>query len=183
MPPGQEAFASILDAAKSGGEWAWSAIYRDLWRPVVGYLASRGAAEPEDIASEVFLKIARNIHTFDGDETSFRSWVFVIAHRSLIDDRRHRSRRPETSEWTPDVGDSGNVEDEAVDNLITRELLDAFESLTDAQRDVLALRMVGGLTLEQTAQVMGKRAGAIKALQRRALAALQQELDLTGVSR
>lgn len=178
-----EPFDGVLSAAKTGAEWAWSAIYRDLRGPVTGYLANRGAFEAEDTASEVFLKVARNIHDFDGDEPSFRSWVFVIAHRTLIDDRRHRSRRPMTAALPePIAHEGGNVEEEAVDQLVTRELLDTFDSLTTAQRDVLALRMIAGLTLEQTAEVMGKRTGAIKALQHRALAALQREIEATGVS-
>lgn len=183
MPIGEEGFVSVLEAAKTGAEWAWSSLYRELAGPVTGYLASRGAAEPEDTTSEVFLKVARNIHDFNGDEDSFRSWVFVIAHRSLIDDRRHRSRRPVLAEQLPhDGAHGGNVESEALDELVTEELLAAFANLTDGQRDVLALRMVGGLTLEQTAQVLGKRVGAVKALQHRALAALQRELETAGVS-
>jgi RNA polymerase sigma-70 factor (ECF subfamily) len=148
-------------------------------------LASRGAAEPEDATSEVFLKVARAIHAFSGDESSFRSWVFVIAHRTLLDERRARGRRPILSEFPPETvrgSVGGNVELEAVDQLITHELELAFEKLTDSQRDVLALRIIAGLTLEQTAQVLGKREGAIKALQRRALAALQQIIDLENVT-
>ena len=181
---GEEAFASVLVAAKSGADWAWSAIFKELFAPVTGYLASRGAAEPEDTASEVFLKVARGIHDFDGDENSFRSWVFVIAHRSLIDDRRHRSRRPDLAAPPPeDLAEGGNVEEEAVEALVTAEVLAAFDRLTDTQRDVLSLRMVAGLSLEQTAQVLGKRIGAVKALQHRALASLTKEIDLSQVSK
>ena len=184
MPLGEEAFASVLDAAKSGAEWAWSDIYRELAGPVTGYLASRGAPEPEDTTSEVFIKVARSIHDFKGNQASFRSWVFVIAHRTLIDDRRHRSRRPDLAAALPDDNAAGgDVESEAVEALATQELLVAFERLTETQRDVLALRMVAGLSLEHTAQVLGKRVGAVKALQHRALAALQKELELSGVSR
>lgn len=184
MPLGDAAFASVLTAAKSGADWAWSRLFGELFGPVTGYLASRGAAEPEDTASEVFLKVARNIQGFDGDESSFRSWVFVIAHRSLIDDRRRRSRRPDLAPALPDTAsEGGNVEDEAVDSLVTAELLGAFERLTGTQRDVLALRMVAGLSLEQTAQVLGKGTGAVKALQHRALASLKRELDLSDVSK
>lgn len=181
---GEEAFASVLVAAKSGADWAWSAIFKELFAPVTGYLASRGAAEPEDTASEVFLKVARGIHDFDGDEDSFRSWVFVIAHRSLIDDRRHRSRRPDLAAPPPaDMAEAGNVEEEAVEALVTAEVLAAFDRLTDTQRDVLSLRMVAGLSLEQTADVLGKRTGAVKALQHRALASLKKEIDLSQVSK
>lgn len=177
----EESFESVLEAAKAGAEWAWASLYRELAGPVTGYLASRGAAEPEDVTSEVFLKVARSIHTFEGDKSSFRSWVFVIAHRRLIDERRSVGRQPEFTElFTENRG--GNVESEAVDLLTTDEMRQAFEELTDNQRDVLALRMIAGLTLADTAQVLGKKVGAVKALQRRALEALRQTIDLENVT-
>lgn len=185
MPLGEEAFESVLEACKTGAEWAWVALYRDLAGPVTGYLASRGSSEPDDTASEVFLKVARGIHGFNGDESSFRSWVFVIAHRTLLDERRARGRRPTLTELPPETGmgsESGNVESEAVERLITEELRAAFDRLTESQRDVLALRIIAGLTVEETARVLGKREGAIKALQRRALAALQLVIDLENVT-
>ena len=183
MSLGDEAFRPVLDAAKAGADWAWSVLFRDLWGPVAGYLASRGSPEPEDTASEVFLKVARAIHDFEGDEASFRSWVFVIAHRSLIDHRRRASRRPNLSPMpeTPHI-EAGNVEEQAMNQLVTAELLAVFGALTVDQRDVLALRMIGGLTLEQTAHVLGKSPGAVKALQRRALAAVQGVLEDAGVT-
>jgi RNA polymerase sigma-70 factor (ECF subfamily) len=180
-----EDFATRLEAAKSGREWAWADLYRDLAGPVTGYLASRGATEPEDLASETFLQVARNIQTFDGDESSFRSWVFVIAHRRLLDSRRALQRRPETTTLIESTTEStgGDVEDEALDLLVSDEMKKAFEHLTDIQGDVLALRILGRLTLEETAQTLGKRVGAVKAAQRRGLIALQQWLDLEGVTR
>lgn len=180
-----EDFATRLEAAKSGREWAWADLYRDLAGPVTGYLASRGATEPEDLASETFLQVARNIQTFEGDETSFRSWVFVIAHRRLLDSRRALQRRPETTTLIESTTEStgGDVEDEALDLLVSDEMKKAFEHLTDIQGDVLALRILGRLTLEETAQTLGKRVGAVKAAQRRGLIALQQWLDLEGVTR
>jgi RNA polymerase sigma-70 factor (ECF subfamily) len=184
MPLG-ETFEDALDAAKTGAEWAWELLYRDLAGPVTGYLASRGAREPEDLAAETFLQVARNIHSFQGGESAFRSWVFVIAHRRLIDLRRAQARRPVTTplpaEGVEQVG--GDVEGEAIDELITAELRAAFDRLTDDQRDVLALRIIANLTLEETSDVVGKRVGAVKATQRRALIALRDQLDLEGVTR
>lgn len=152
---------------------------------MTGYLASRGAAEPEDVSSEVFLNVARSIHSFKGDRDSFRSWVFVIAHRKLIDERRSRARQPLVADFPEDTSlrsEGGNVEDEALTNLVTDELQEALEPLTEAQRDVLALRLIAGLTLAETAYVTGKRVGAVKALQRRALAALHNKADLDNVT-
>lgn len=186
LPIGHEAFESVLAAAQAGADWAWASLYRDLAGPVRGYLASRGAHEPDDVTSEVFLKVAGAIHRFDGDEASFRSWVFVIAHRRLIDERRHRGRQPDLTEWHPDIvvpGEVGDVESEAMERLSTEDLHEKLSVLTDIQRDVLSLRIIGGLSLEQTAQVVGKRVGAVKALQHRALASLQTMFDGEGISR
>jgi len=69
-----------------------------------------------------------------------------------------------------------------MEGLVAAELWRAFKRLTDGQRDVLALRIIGGLTLEETARVMGKKVGAVKAVQRRALQAVQDNLDLDGVT-
>jgi RNA polymerase sigma factor (sigma-70 family) len=182
--PRDQDFETRLRAAQDGAEWAWAEIYRDLAGAVAGYLANRGAAEPEDLTSETFLQIARNISTFDGDESSFRSWVFVIAHRRLIDSRRARQRRPETLALSdPSGGPGGDVEEEALNRLTTVELQSAFEKLSESQCDVLALRIIGQLTLEETASVLGKRVGAVKSAQRRGLVALSQHLDLDGVTR
>jgi RNA polymerase sigma-70 factor (ECF subfamily) len=178
-------FAARLDAAKSGQEWAWADLYRELAGPVTGYLASRGAADPEDLASETFLQVARNIGSFQGDEQSFRSWVFVIAHRRLLDARRARGRRPQMTTLAESSADpsGGDVEEEALQHLVSDEMRRVFDQLTDIQADVLALRILGRLTLEETAQILGKRVGAIKAAQRRGLIAVQQRLDLQGVTR
>ncbi|HLT95907.1 MAG TPA: sigma factor, partial [Acidimicrobiia bacterium] len=73
-----------IERARRGDEAAWGEIYRELAGPVTGYLAGLGVTDAEDIAGEVFLQVARDIHKFEGTESSFRSWVFVIAHRRAI---------------------------------------------------------------------------------------------------
>jgi RNA polymerase sigma-70 factor, ECF subfamily len=88
-------FPGLLAAARAGADWAFEVLYRDLAPSVIGYLRGQGAPEPEDTASEVFVGMVRNIGSFEGDERAFRTWVFSIAHRRLIDQRRRRARRPE----------------------------------------------------------------------------------------
>ena len=173
-------FPQLLNAAKEGADWAWERLYDDLARPLTGYFASRGAPEPEDLTAETFLHLARGIHSFDGNEQSMRSWAFVIAHRRMIDARRAASRRvAEVSElaWEPS---GGNVEDDAMTRLSTAEIVRALEVLTDEQRDVIALRVIADLSLEETAQIVDKTRGAVKALQHRALETLRASLQ--GVS-
>jgi len=172
-------FQRILQAAKSGAEWAWAAIYRDLAGPVKGYYAARGVTEAEDLAGETFLHVFRDIASFEGEEKSFRSWVFVIAHRRLVDHYRAATKRSQLSECvetTPDV-EGGNTEDDALQRLSTGEVLSALRRLTEDQRTVLALRVFGGLSAEQIAAVVGRRAGAVRATQYRGLLALRQILE------
>lgn len=171
--------AARIDAAKDGAEWAWESIYKDFAGPVTGYLRNRGASDPDDLSSEVFFQVARDIHRFEGDETSFRSWLFVIAHRRLVDDRRARSRRLDTvdEDARSIETEGGDVEDEVMQQLALTRVEDMLQQLTEDQRNVLALRIIGDLTLEQTAEVMSKRVGAIKALQRRALQAIKRQLE------
>jgi RNA polymerase sigma factor (sigma-70 family) len=172
-------FSNILTDAKGGAEWAWAAIYRDLAGPVKGYLRARGATDPDDVASETFLQIARDVASFQGDERGFRSWVFVIAHRRLLDSwRAARKQVPSTAIVgpLPDMT-GGDTETEALERLSTAEVLSAFARLTEDQRAVLALRIIGGLSGEQTAEILGRRAGAVRALQFRGLQALQRMLE------
>ncbi|MEX2134233.1 MAG: RNA polymerase sigma factor [Acidimicrobiia bacterium] len=179
-----EEFQSTLGAAKAGAEWAWAQLYRDLAGTVTGYLRARGAADPEDVASETFLQIARNIGSFEGDHESFRSWVFVIAHRRLLDSRRASGRRPKTVSNDARLTllpDSQQVDEEAIGHISTSDIEALFAKLTEDQRDVLALRIIGDLTVEQTAAALGKGLGAVKALQRRALASIKRAMAEGGV--
>ena len=172
-------FDSILDAAKTGADWAWSAIYRDIAGQVLGYLRAHGATEPEDRLGDVFLQLARNISTFDGDEAAFRSWVFMIAHHRVIDERRRWSRRREypTDDQMESLADpASSVEEEAGINLATDETYALIQELPPAQRDVLTLRIIAGLTVPEIAVILRKRPGAVKALQRRGVDALRRKM-------
>lgn len=179
-----EDFNTVLAGAKEGQPWAWERIYRTYAPPVTGYLALRGAAEPEDLTSETLYHVARSIDGFEGSEESFRSWVFVIAHRRLIDARRSAGRRVEQTEIDHDLAASGgDVESEALNSLALADMQELLDQLTEEQRSVIALRMIADLSLERTAEIMGKRVGSVKALQRRALATLRKHLESEEVSR
>jgi RNA polymerase sigma factor (sigma-70 family) len=173
-----------LAAARKGAEWAWAALYRRLAPSVAGYLRSQGASEPEDLTGEVFLQVVKAINRFHGDGTRFRSWVFSIAHNKLIDDRRRRGRRPAEPVWGHEEKSfvPGNAEDEALSNLMTGRIRQLIDGLTPDQREVLLLRILGGLTLAEVAGVVGKNLASVKALQRRGLASLRSELSSRAVS-
>ncbi|MDP8932103.1 MAG: RNA polymerase sigma factor [Actinomycetota bacterium] len=179
MPFGDR-FEPILAAARAGAEWAWREVYADLAPVVLGYLRGQQATSPEDVTGEVFLQVVRDLHCFQGSEGNFRSWVFTIAHHRLLDERRRRRRRP--SEPTADVElerHLGAVESEpaALDALVTGEIVDLLARLSPDQCEVLLLRLVAGLTIEEVAAAVGKRPGAVKALQHRGLKALRRHLS------
>ena len=172
-----ESFPSVLIAAQAGADWAWDTLYRQLAGPVLGYVRAHGAAEPDDLVGEVFLQLARNVARFEGDEQQFRSWVFTVAHHRVVDERRARGRRPiEPAPFDRLESDdqARAAEDEALGRLSTVQAHALLATLSSDQREVLLLRVLGQLTVEEVAAALGKRPGAVKALQRRALAALQR---------
>ncbi|MDP1805172.1 MAG: sigma-70 family RNA polymerase sigma factor, partial [Acidimicrobiales bacterium] len=103
----------MLSAAQADAPWAYERLYRSLSPSICGYLRIQGAADPEDLTSEVFLGAFRGLGSFAGDEDRFRSWVFTIAHRRLTDERRARSCRPAIADAALPDWAAGNVEEEA----------------------------------------------------------------------
>lgn len=176
MPP--ESFSSLLEAARQGDEAAWGELYRGLAPAVLGYLRANGAPDAEDTLGEVFLQVARDVPSFYGEERGFRSWVFTIAHHRLIDARRHAARRPlELAAEPPEPRErEEDVADKALAKIGTEEVERVLELLSPDQRAVLLLRVIGDLSIEDVAKALGKRPGAVKALQRRGLAAIKREL-------
>jgi RNA polymerase sigma-70 factor (ECF subfamily) len=178
----------LLDAARRREAWALEAVYLELATPVLAYLRGQGVRDPEDAASEVFVGMVRGLERFRGDERQFRTWVFSIAHRRVIDERRRLARRREEPVDPvylagPLAGSrTGDAEAESLDRLGTHWALDALGTLSPDQRAVVALRVLADLSVEQVAAVLGKSLGAVKSLQRRGLVALARNLEREGVS-
>lgn len=166
-----------------GVEGAWAEIYRDLAPGILGYLRGRGAAEPEDLLGEVFLQAVRDLGDFDGGEREFRAWMFTIAHHRLLDEARRRDRRPvepSSDETLVEHAPIGDAEADALERLGRQRVEALIAGLPRDQQSVLLLRILGGLTVSEVARLIGKRPGAVKALQRRALAAVKQTLEKDG---
>ena len=184
VTPGEESFSALLAAARVRAPWACSILWRDYAPAVTSFLRVRGSQEPDDLTSEVFLAVFDRLTAFEGDEASFRSFVFSIAYRRLVDELRARSRRGSTAEWRPETDHrrSPSAEDEAHSRLGDSRALALIDALPAEQRDVMALRIVADLTVEQVAVALGKRPGAVKALQRRALENLRKRIGASPAS-
>jgi RNA polymerase sigma-70 factor (ECF subfamily) len=177
-------FPQTLDAARAGADWAWANIYRDLAPSVLGYIRGRGGQEPEDVMADVFLQVVRDVASFAGGEREFRSWVFAIARHRLVDDWRRRSRRPiqESLDSPPESYLATSAEENALTGMAGDRVHQIIQGLTTDQCDVLLLRILGDLTVEDIAGVVKKSPGAVKALQRRGLEAIRRTILLEGVT-
>jgi RNA polymerase sigma-70 factor (ECF subfamily) len=152
-------------------------LYRELGPAVLAYLRAHAVDDPDDVLGEVFLQVTRDLPRFDGDQASLRRWVFAIAHNRIVDHHRRRHRRPRlvpaSESEGAELADTRPVDHQLLDPV----LVDALRTLTPEQRDVVVLRFVADLSIAEVAQLMGRRPGAVKALQSRALARLATMLQ------
>jgi RNA polymerase sigma-70 factor (ECF subfamily) len=180
-----EAFESVLSGAQAGADWALTILYKDLHPRVLRYLATREPAEAEDLASEVWLDVAEGIGRFRGDEGGFRAWVFTIARRRLLDLHRRaavRKAKPVPMELLGGDRGIGDVEGEALASLEADAALALIAGLPPDQADVILLRVLGDLPVADVARIFGKRPGAVRALQHRALRNLARNYSREAVT-
>jgi RNA polymerase sigma factor (sigma-70 family) len=176
VPP---TLGALVADARAGSPRAFERLYTSLAGQVASYLRWHRASDPDGLTNDVFVQVHRNLATFEGDMLGFRSWLFTIAHHRMIDDRRRANRQPPVQRdiATEDELGLGDVEEDALAALAHDKVRDMLTVLSPDQRDVVLLRIVADLSVEEVARMMGKREGAVKALQHRALAALRRHLD------
>jgi len=176
-PPGDAERA--VERALAGDLTAFEDLYRAYAGPLLSFLATqvRRAEDAEDLVGQVFLEAMRGIGRFRGDAPAFRAWLFRIGRDRAVDLGRRRTRRPEQPlETAADVPAEEGTEQAAIAAIERRAVWQAVDALPDAQREVIALRLGSGLSSTEIAQVIGKEANAVKALQHRALANLAKAL-------
>lgn len=175
----------VLDACRVGAEWAWRQVYEDLAPSLLRYHRARRTPDAEDLVGETFVRVVRGLPSFEGDEAQFRAWVFTIARSRAIDAVRSTARRPE---WPAPIEDlvrsegTGDTEEDALRSLAEQRVRSVLDQLTPDQRDVLLLRLLADLTIEQIGQVLGKRPGAVKALQARGLGHIRRKISQGAVT-
>ena len=173
---------STVEDAKSGSSDAVSAVYRVLAPKVLGYLRSRGAEDPEGLTNEVFLAVIPRLTSLEGGVAGLRTLVFSVAHARYVDETRRRTRRPAQTAYEQEYDDrtTPSAEVTAIEKTGSTQMMQWLAQLGEEQRSVIGLRILGDLSLEQTAQVLGKTTGAIKQLQRRGLENLRQLVERDG---
>lgn len=157
-------------------------VYRSYAPQVLGYLTARGVEDPEATMQDVFLAILPRLETISGGAHGIRTFVFSIAHARMVDDHRKQSRTPQKLPFDPELDsrEDASAESAAMLRVAPGEVLRLLDVLVEDQKEVLTLRIIGGLTVEQVAEIMGKSAGAVKQLQRRALNRLREHPAVKG---
>ncbi len=167
----------VVAAAGAGDPDAFAVIWRELSPAVCGYLTLRGVRDPEAVTSDVFVAVLPRLAGLRGGSSGLRTFVFSVAHARAVDETRRRARRPDPVAFDRQLhdGTDESAENAALRRLSSREVRAMLDRLPADHRDVLLLRVVADLGLEQTAAVMQRSVGAVKQLQRRALLALRAE--------
>ena len=181
---GDGSFDLVLAAAQRGEARAFEQLYESMQRRVCAFASVRGAHDPAGLVNDVFLKVFAHLDTFTGNESQFSGWVFKIARNQLIDEARRRARRVDESELIEERDSGlapGDVELEVLARIGDGWVASQLSVLTDEQRDVVMMRVVSNLTIEEIASALGKRVGAVKAMQRRAFQAIARNIERQAV--
>jgi RNA polymerase sigma factor (sigma-70 family) len=141
-------FETVLAAAQMGLEWPVAALCREFHPKVLRYLRAHLPDRAEELASETWSDIASALPTFEGDETSFRRWVFAAARRRLLEAREKSGSARST--LVSEQGDVVSAERRAVDAALAR-----ISALPPRQADVLLLRALGDLDVAEVAEITG----------------------------
>jgi RNA polymerase sigma-70 factor, ECF subfamily len=178
-----EAFAGLsplVARAQRGDSDAFRTLYRDTQPRLLRYLRAIVTDDAEDIASETWLQVARDLKTFHGDDDGFRGWVTTIARHRALDHKRATSRRPPaTPVPAEDLAGLAATDDtaaRALDSVATTSAVRLIATLPPDQAEAVMLRAVIGLDATTAARILGKRPGAVRTAAYRGLRTLARRL-------
>jgi len=173
---------AVLDAARRDERGGFEQLFELLAGPVTGFVRTRGADDPEGMANSVLYAAFSHLDSFEGDWTKFRAYTYRIARNKLIDEHRMTARRPSLVDLTESAAPA--FRDDFVTQVTDRDYaIQLLEHLTEDQREVLLLRTAGGLSIEETAESVGKTINATKQLQLRAVRAIQRAMNTAEAGR
>jgi RNA polymerase sigma-70 factor (ECF subfamily) len=155
-------------------------LWRELQPPLLRYLRLIARPAAEDVASETWARVVRDLDRFEGGESDFRGWLFTIARHRAIDWRRREGRRPSDPHPTETFAGLSAPDDPAqvvLDGISTEAALAAIATLPRDQAEVVMLRAVAGLDVPRVAALLGKRPGAVRVLAHRGLRRLAATLE------
>ncbi len=173
---------ALVHLAQQGDTTSFGELYEQFFDRIYRYVSFKtgSASEAEDITGEVFVRMLESIHKFKWQGHPFSSWLFRIAHNLVVDHFRKNGKRSIVSLENTTI----HVEAAAVDidghidtELSMGEVRKAMVGLTELQKEVISLRFAAGLSVAETAEAIGKKENAVKALQHAGLKKLRRLLN------
>jgi RNA polymerase sigma-70 factor, ECF subfamily len=183
---GEVDLEEALQAALNGDETAFRSLYRDIQPRLLRYLRTLVGPDADDVASDTWLQIARDLGTFRGDYDRFRGWTTRIARNRAIDHLRRAGRRPGVSlpiEEFPELVSAHDTETDVLERLSTEVAVALIAELPRDQAEAVLLRVVMGLDAKEAGRVLGKRAGSVRTSAYRGLRRLAETLEGGGPQR
>jgi RNA polymerase sigma-70 factor (ECF subfamily) len=175
-----EQLRRLVDRAQRGDRDALEGLYLLHFDRIYSYLhlSVGNRHDAEDLTTQTFLKMLESIGRFRWRSAPFSAWLFRIAHNLAMDHfRASRRWQPEEAVPEPEPPEESAAEEEALESIGRRSMLELIENLSHEQQQVLTLKFVFSFTNSDAATILGKTEGAIKSLQHRALASLQRQLE------
>ena len=175
--------AYAVGRAREGDAEGFRLLYRDIQPRLLRYLHAIAGQDAEDIASETWLQVTRDLPGFSGSYDGFRGWVATIARHRALDHLRRTARRPalavpaeDLAAW-PATGAAADTAQSAIDAVATGDAVALIATLPPDQAEAVLLRAVLGLDAITAGQVLGKRPGAIRTAAHRGLKTVHKKLE------
>jgi RNA polymerase sigma-70 factor (ECF subfamily) len=172
-------FGRTLRAAQQGDEDAFARIWREFHPGMLRYLKVKAAPVAEDLAADVWTRVLGALPGFEGDEQSFKAWLYTTARNRLTDWYRSSQRKMESVEISRllTIPADSLVEQEAAERMATDTAVALIAQLPPAQAEAVMLRIVAGLDVPRVARVMGRSPGSVRVLCHRGLKLLERQLQ------
>ena len=168
----------LVKLAQEGDTDAFGLLYDGYMERIYRYIYFRVTDEQtaEDLAGQVFCKAWENLHRYKPTGAPFGAWLYTIARNAVIDHYRTRKETVSLEEVTTLAGHDPDPNEQTELRFDVECLGEALQALTDEQQQVLVLKFISGMTTDEVAEQLGKRPGAVRALQMRGLQALARIL-------
>lgn len=180
---GPDDITHAIRQAQKGDEECFRTLYRAVQPRLLRYLQALVGEDAEDVASDAWLQIARDLGSFHGDDAGFRGWAATVARNRAMDHLRRQRRRPVPAMSIEDLAERAGPEDTAgaaIEAMSTDAAIKLIARLPRDQAEAVLLRVVVGLDAKSAADVLGKRAGAVRTASYRGLRRLAQHLEEDG---
>ena len=177
QPISEPEIRSYVEKAIDGDVDAYGALYNAFVDRIFRYVffQVRDRMKAEDITQDVFIKGWKAIHTCRGKEHTFSAWLYCVARNHVVDIKRKKHK--EVSLELVDPAGCEDTEHSAEISVEWQKMMAAVNALPEPQKQIILLKFLEGADNNEIGDIMGKRQGAVRALQMRALKNLRRKIN------